>query len=123
MTHVLFVCSLNRVRSLTAEHLFKDYPGIETRSAGTQENARVVIGRDLLQWADRIFVMERHHKEKILAKFPELPLQKIVVLDIPSRESYMDPELIQMLRVALKPYFSSPWFSLRWLEHIHENCE
>lgn len=34
MTRVLFVCSRNRRRSPTAEHVFRNVPGIETASAG-----------------------------------------------------------------------------------------
>ena len=34
MTKVLFICSANKWRSPTAEHIFADWPGIETDSAG-----------------------------------------------------------------------------------------
>lgn len=107
MKKILFICSLNRIRSLTAEHLFKDYPGIKVRSAGTQDNARIVVGHESLQWADIVFVMERHHKEKIERQFPdESRTKRILVLDIPNGFEYMDPELVEMLQITVKPHLA-----------------
>lgn len=105
MRNLLFICTLNRVRSLTAEHHFSERLGYSVRSAGTQANARVVLGYSLLHWADLIFVMERNHKEKILKQFPEVTREKkIVVLDIPNGFEYMDPELVSMLDRVVLPY-------------------
>jgi hypothetical protein len=42
MLKVLFVCSQNRLRSVTAERIFRDHPHLEVRSAGTDRNAQVV---------------------------------------------------------------------------------
>ena len=55
---VLFVCSRNRIRSLTAEKLLDGLPGLQVRSAGTQPEARVVVTEGHLRWADVILVME-----------------------------------------------------------------
>jgi hypothetical protein len=33
--HLLFICTENRLRSLTAEAVFSEYPGVEALSAGT----------------------------------------------------------------------------------------
>ena len=38
---VLFVCSRNQRRSLTAERVFAGVPGWAVRSAGTEEAARI----------------------------------------------------------------------------------
>ena len=35
-TKLLFICSRNRMRSLTAEKIFSGIPGYKVRSAGTQ---------------------------------------------------------------------------------------
>ena len=103
--NVLFICSLNHIRSLTAEQLFCAYPNLHVKSAGTQQNARVVVNPKLLTWADKIFVMERHHKEKIEASFPYAVKDKTVfVLDIPNGFGYMDPELIDMLKSEVDSY-------------------
>lgn len=37
--NVLFICSQNRLRSPTAEQVFADWPGIETSSAGLNNDA------------------------------------------------------------------------------------
>ena len=96
--NVLFICSLNRIRSLTAEQIFSRHPGLHVRSAGTQRNARVVLNSRLLSWADTVFVMEREHKEKLEKDFPqEVQEKKIIVLDIPNGFGYMEPELIDMI--------------------------
>ena len=59
---ILFVCTANEERSPTAEMVFKDVPGWETKSAGTSLDAVVPVSRELIDWADRIVVMqERAH--------------------------------------------------------------
>ena len=70
-TKVLFVCSRNRRRSLTAETIFKDMPEWEVRSAGTEQGARIKVTSGHLGWADVIVVMEKRHKERLRQKHPE----------------------------------------------------
>lgn len=41
--HLLFLCSQNKRRSLTAEKLFNGYESHDARSAGTENNARVKV--------------------------------------------------------------------------------
>lgn len=57
MKKILFVCTSNIKRSVTAERLFSSCPEIETKSAGTHESATVHITQELVDWADIIFVM------------------------------------------------------------------
>jgi len=57
---VLFVCTVNRFRSKTAEEIFKSK--FNVKSAGTSELANTPLSRELLEWADYIFVMEESHK-------------------------------------------------------------
>ena len=45
---LLFICSRNRFRSLTAEQVFSGLPGYEVRSAGTQPGARIVVTEGML---------------------------------------------------------------------------
>jgi predicted protein tyrosine phosphatase len=59
---VLFICSRNRRRSLTAEKIFANTPGWETRAAGTEDAARIKVTAGHLGWADVIVVMEKRHK-------------------------------------------------------------
>ena len=53
--HVLFLCSQNKRRSLTAEKLFDGYAGHQVRSAGTEQNARVKVTPGMLGWADFLY--------------------------------------------------------------------
>ena len=39
MTHLLFLCARNRLRSPTAERVFASRPDVETASAGLAPNA------------------------------------------------------------------------------------
>lgn len=95
--NLLFVCSRNKWRSKTAETIFKDSPNVMVKSAGTSKVAERKISRELVSWADLIYVMERKHKEIIEEKFGSLET-KIIVLEIPDEYQYMDEELIKELK-------------------------
>jgi predicted protein tyrosine phosphatase len=69
MKRVLFICSQNRLRSPTAEQLFSNWPGIETSSAGLNNDAENPVTPELLEWAEVIFVMEKAHRSKLSAHF------------------------------------------------------
>jgi len=57
MTHILFVCTANLQRSPTAEKLFANCPGLETKSAGTDAYYGKQVTQELINWAQVIFVM------------------------------------------------------------------
>ncbi|MDB6064902.1 MAG: Methyltransferase type 11 [Pedosphaera sp.] len=104
---LLFICSRNRIRSLTAEHLLAGTPGCQVRSAGTQPEARILVTEGHIGWADIIFVMEKSHLDKLRRRFPEaLDGKRVVALHIPDDYIFMQPELIDELRVKLAPYLS-----------------
>ncbi|HRF82994.1 MAG: low molecular weight protein tyrosine phosphatase family protein [Proteobacteria bacterium] len=109
MTHkVLFICGKNRLRSPTAEHVFADWPGIETSSAGINVDSDSPVTAELLQWADTIFCMERSHRAKLSARFKShLAGTKIVCLDIPDDFEYMAPELVAVLRARVPRHLPS----------------
>jgi predicted protein tyrosine phosphatase len=103
--NILFVCSKNKWRSLTAEALFKNDQRHSIKSAGTENDARVKLNAKLIQWADLIFVMEKYHKELVHEKFTvELTGKKLVVLEIEDNYTYMDEELVAMLKISVEPY-------------------
>jgi len=103
--HVLFVCSQNRLRSLTAEQVFAEWPGIETASAGLKPDADVPVSPELLQWADLIFVMERAHRSRLSSRFrPWLGGKRIVCLDIPDDYDFMAPALVDLLQHKVAPF-------------------
>jgi predicted protein tyrosine phosphatase len=102
MLHALFVCSQNRLRSPTAESVFADWPGVETASAGTNNDAMNPLGVDIIGWADIIFVMEQVHRRKVADKYQEhLRNKKIVCLNIPDNYEYLDPELVKVLMTVV----------------------
>jgi predicted protein tyrosine phosphatase len=98
MVNVLFVCSANRLRSPTAEHVFSTWPGVETDSAGISSGASVLLSSEQVDWADIIFVMEKAHRNKLSSKFrPHLKGKRVVCLDIPDDYEFMDPVLVRLL--------------------------
>jgi predicted protein tyrosine phosphatase len=105
MKRLLFVCSQNRLRSPTAEHIFSRWPGVEAMSAGLNHDAIAPVSSDLLEWADMVIVMEKTHKNKLTNKFgAHLKGKKVIVLDIPDEYDYMQPELVQLLRTKVPRY-------------------
>jgi predicted protein tyrosine phosphatase len=103
--NVLFICSRNKWRSLTAETIFKDNQKHNVKSAGTENEARIRVTEKLINWADLIFVMEKKHKERLRDKFGALVDEKeIVTLDIKDDYKYMDAELIEILEASVSPY-------------------
>jgi predicted protein tyrosine phosphatase len=106
---LLFVCSRNYCRSLTAERLFDGVPGYEARSAGTQPRARVALTPGLIGWADVIFFMERSHLNRTLARFSgDLQDKTIHTLHIPDDYEFMQPELVHELRARLEDFIALP---------------
>ncbi len=98
MRHILFVCGKNRRRSPTAEAIFSGLEDIEVSSAGTASDADCPVSRDLLGWADEIFVMEKRYARQLQAKFAEqLRRKRVVNLNVPDRFELMQPELITLL--------------------------
>lgn len=103
--NILFVCSRNKWRSLTAETIFKDNQDHKVKSVGTENEARIKVTEKHINWADLIFVMEKKHKERLRQKFGSLTDdKKIVTLDIPDDYKYMDAELIEILETSVLPY-------------------
>ena len=100
--NILFVCSMNKWRSPTAETIFRNDPRFNARSAGTNNSARKKISEKNRNWADLICVMENKHKKTILSEYSHLNLVPIFVLDIPDDYQYMDQELISILKVGVE---------------------
>ena len=108
-TKLLFICSRNKIRSLTAEKLLAGVPGYRVASAGTQPGARVVVTAGLLRWADLIFCMEKAHLQKLRERFPDdLAGQRLVTLHIPDEFQFMAEDLIEELRAKLAEHLELP---------------
>src|ERR1700712_181485 len=96
--NLLFVCSQNKLRSPTAEQVFSAWDGVETLSAGTNNDACNPLDGEQIEWADIIFVMEKTHRNKVLRKYKKsLNGKRLVCLDIPDDYDYMDPALVRIL--------------------------
>ena len=108
---VLFICTFNMMRSVTAENMFRDDSMLEVKSAGIHTDAVVRVNDSLLNWADLIFVMEDMHKTFIEKKFGSVSHSKIICLNISDEYTYMDKDLITILRKRignhLDDYFNS----------------
>ena len=95
---VLFLCSKNRLRSPTAEHIFADHPDLETDSAGLNRDADVRLSDEQIEWADLIVAMEQTHRVKLTRDYSSaLRGKRIVVLGIPDKYAFMDDGLISLL--------------------------
>lgn len=108
--HILFVCTANIDRSKTAEDLYESDPRFEVKSCGVAPFAHVVVTRDLLDWADRVFVMnetEDHHVTAIRRRFPGLS-KDVTDLDIEDRWKRGHPELANLIVSRLEPHIGKP---------------
>lgn len=106
--NVLFICSQNRLRSPTAEHVFATWPGIETSSAGLNHDAENPVTPELVAWADIIFVMERAHRSKLSAKFkPQLNGKRVICLEIRDEYEYMEESLVRLLKAKVPRHLPS----------------
>jgi len=104
---VLFICSQNKLRSPTAEHVFAQEPGLEVLSAGTNNDAINPITPELIEWADKIFVMESAHRTKLQKRFKShLKGKNIICLGIPDNYEYLDPDLVKILKQKVPQFLS-----------------
>lgn len=105
MKRLLFLCSQNKLRSPTAEEVFADCQDVEVDSAGLNNDAVVALSEEQIEWADVIIVMEKSHKERLNRKFNHaLGGKRVAVLGIPDKYSFMDEDLIRMLKIRCRPY-------------------
>jgi predicted protein tyrosine phosphatase len=107
---ILFVCTANIDRSKTAEDLYSSDPRFEVKSCGVASFAQVVVTRDLLDWADCVFVMnegEDHHVTAIKRRFPGLS-KEVIDLDIEDRWKRGHPELAKLIVSRLEPHIGKP---------------
>jgi predicted protein tyrosine phosphatase len=95
---VLFLCSRNRLRSLTAEQVFAAWANLETDSAGLADDADTPVSVEQLRWAEWIFVMEPTHRRRLDSRYrAHLKGKRVVVLGIRDDYDFMQPELIELL--------------------------
>jgi predicted protein tyrosine phosphatase len=106
---VLFVCEGNLHRSPTAERLSATTPGIQARSAGLSDLARVQVTDELLAWADVVFVMQRRLRRLLRRRFAAaLAGKELVCLGVPDDFQAGQPELVAVLTERLAPHLGPP---------------
>lgn len=106
--NVLFVCSMNKWRSPTAEKIYSKKPLLNTRSAGISSKTRHHVSHNDIKWADVVFVMEEKHKQRLVADHPEaMRYLDVHVLEIEDKYNFMDQELIEELRLGIAPILGS----------------
>jgi predicted protein tyrosine phosphatase len=82
--------------------LFRDHPCYETRSAGTENGARIKVTACHIGWADMIFCMEKKHAARVKERFAsDLGDKPLIVLRIPDDFQFMNPALLDLLRSEL----------------------
>jgi predicted protein tyrosine phosphatase len=105
---VLFVCSAGLLRSATAAHTFSAEPyNWNTRTAGIGiEYALNPVTEALLEWADKVYCMEKEHLDDMKHIFGDIVDNLleyrgenfIEVLNIPDTFPYRHPELVDELK-------------------------
>jgi len=106
---VLFVCSLNKFRSYTAEEMYRGFDRYQVRSRGTENSARRKITAGDIGWADVIFTMEKQHTERLRSRYEEeLKGKQIITLFLKDLYPPMHPKLIALLREKLAPHLALP---------------
>ena len=107
--NILFICSQNKLRSPTAEQVYSKRDDLNVLSAGLNNDAEEKVSRELLDWAETIFVMEKAHLNRLRKNFGGyLNSQKVICLDIPDIYDYMEPALIDTLTLKLRRYLGEP---------------
>ena len=102
---ILFVCTGNVDRSPTAEDLFRNVENLEVKSAGTSILAPVQLTKELIDWADEIYVMESKHQQVVLKMVPSA-WKKVESLEIQDRYYRDQPELRQIILEKMKSYLA-----------------
>lgn len=99
---VLFLCEMNKNRSRTAEAIYSKSPSVEARSAGISKTACLVVTREMMEWAEIVFVMERRQRNKLHKLFPDLYKKKIVCLYIEDQFDFIDSNLVSLIHKRMK---------------------
>lgn len=77
-------------------------------SAGTAIDSDTPLDRELVEWADTIFVMERRHRSAIQSRFRESLRDetRIVCLEIPDDYDFMDEGLVALLESRMARFLA-----------------
>ena len=82
MKHLLFICSGAIDRSPCAASLFKNSKNYEAKFAGVGSLTETPVTKELITWADKIFVMEFERKAILFEQFNTAREKDVEVLNI-----------------------------------------
>ncbi len=105
--NVLFVCTLNKARSVAAERLYQGTPSVQVRSGGTSDRAAHQVDEDDLAWADIVVTFEPSHEQWIRSTF-EGDLPETHCLGIPDEFTATDERLHADIIECLTPILGRP---------------
>jgi predicted protein tyrosine phosphatase len=107
--HVLFVCTQNKVRSLTAEHLYQQRQDLAVRSCGTAPFAKNQLTDEIMNWAEMVFIFDDSQQEVLEQKFGKDVLGKEVVkLGVEDVYQYKSENLVNKLIAKIEPFLGRP---------------
>ncbi|CCQ09830.1 phosphotyrosine protein phosphatase [Pseudoalteromonas luteoviolacea B = ATCC 29581] len=101
--NVLFLCTSNVNRSRTAQELFSAIDkASKYQSAGlskkyVEKAGTTLCTEELLGWADKIYIFEDFHLERIIHYTGKIHLHKITNLKIEDKYKYFQRELVLLL--------------------------
>lgn len=97
MKNLLFVCEGNEQRSPSFEIWFKEHrPQYNVRSAGTASVYFEQINKDILEWADRIFLMDLEQERFISREFSQF-VDKTEMIGCSDQYARGDSQLIRVI--------------------------
>ena len=73
--------------------MYKNIEILDVKSAGTQPTSPTPLTKELVDWTDEIFVMEKKHKDYIIENYPEAE-EKTIILDIEDKYKRDNPTQI-----------------------------
>ena len=103
---LLFICTYNITRSPTAEGLFSVSDKYEAKAAGIAPVAVIKITQELIDWADKIFVMSEQVDKHLtfLRNNFDIKDKEVYDLDIDDIYGRDNPELIKILKEKLSKH-------------------
>lgn len=97
MKKLLFVCAGNINRSIAFEIWFKEHrPWYEVKSTGTAHGYPERMSKELVEWADRVFLMDLEQEMFVVRKFPEF-LFKCEIIGCSDQYDREDPQLNRLI--------------------------
>ena len=91
------------MRSPTAADIVASWDGVESDFAGLSNDADEKLSSEQIDWADVIVVMETRQKKRLTGLFASrLAHKRVMVLGIPDRYTFMQPELVRLMTPKLQ---------------------